>query len=385
MSKFWIYLKTNVRADLKQGHIILSMFLLLPLFLTFILGFSYRSAFVPESEIEPIEISIQNDDSGEVGAILLDTLSSDDMADYLKITDEDDSDFHIHIQADYSERIEDTLLTIQTKENSSSSEEGMLKQLIMQWQQALLDQEHLMEELATIEDPAVMSTLQRSLEEVSEMNTDSIFTTEMYQSETALTSNQFTAVTGVMYILIMTLSGGAGMSTSKELQGMRKRLGVVPLSPKQVVLFEVATNTVIYTFIVLLFLFIWRLIDSQTFTGNPLFYLVWSLNYTLLFQSIGAALLHMIPDKFSNIVFQGVLMLYMLFGLIPIDKMIGGQIGEFFSQNFVRLLFNQPFYDYMQSGNLLESWPIYIGLVVTSFIIIGLTVRFKQRRELQLA
>lgn len=385
MSKFWIYLKTNVRADLKQGHIILSMFLLLPLFLTFILGFSYRSAFVPESEIEPIEISIQNDDSGEVGAILLDTLSSDDMADYLKITDEDDSDFHIHIQADYSERIEDTLLTIQTKENSSSSEEGMLKQLIMQWQQALLDQEHLMEELATIEDPAVMSTLQRSLEEVSEMNTDSIFTTEMYQSETALTSNQFTAVTGVMYILIMTLSGGAGMSTSKELQGMRKRLGVVPLSPKQVVLFEVATNTVIYTFIVLLFLFIWRLIDSQTFTGNPLFYLVWSLNYTLLFQSIGAALLHMIPDKFSNIVFQGVLMLYMLFGLMPIDKMIGGQIGEFFSQNFVRLLFNQPFYDYMQSGNLLESWPIYIGLVVTSFIVIGLTVRFKQRRELQLA
>lgn len=385
MSKFWIYLKTNVRADLKQGHIILSMFLLLPLFLTFILGFSYRSAFVPESEIEPIEISIQNDDSGEVGAILLDTLSSDDMADYLKITDEDDSDFHIHIQADYSERIEDTLLTIQTKENSSSSEEGMLKQLIMQWQQALLDQEHLMEELATIEDPAVMSTLQRSLEEVSEMNTDSIFTTEMYQSETALTSNQFTAVTGVMYILIMTLSGGAGMSTSKELQGMRKRLGVVPLSPKQVVLFEVATNTVIYTFIVLLFLFIWRLIDSQTFTGNPLFYLVWSLNYTLLFQSIGAALLHMIPDKFSNIVFQGVLMLYMLFGFMPIDKMIGGQIEEFFSQNFVRLLFNQPFYDYMQSGNLLESWPIYIGLVVTSFIIIGLTVRFKQRRELQLA
>ena len=108
MSKFWIYLKTNVRADLKQGHIILSMFLLLPLFLTFILGFSYRSAFVPESEIEPIEISIQNDDSGEVGAILLDTLSSDDMADYLKITDEDDSDFHIRIQADYSERLDDT-------------------------------------------------------------------------------------------------------------------------------------------------------------------------------------------------------------------------------------------------------------------------------------
>lgn len=385
MSQFWIYLKTNVRADLKQVHIILSVFLLLPLFLTFILGFSYRSAFVPESEIDPIDISIQNDDNGELGAILLDTLSSDDMTGYLTITEEEDSDFHIHIQAEYSESIQDTLITIQTKENSSSSEEAMLKQLFMQWQQALVDQEQLMAELATIEEPAVITTLQNTLEDISDLNVDSIFTTETYQSQTALTSNQFTAVTGVMYILIMTLSGGAGMSTSKELQGMRKRLGVVPLSPKNVVLFEVATNTIIYSFIVLLFLVIWRFIDAQTFTGNPLFYIFWSLNYALFFQSIGSALLYMIPDKFSNIVYQSFLMLYMVFGFLPIDRMIGGQIGALFSRNFVRLLFNQPFYDYMQTGQLLENWPIFAGLLLTSLIIIGLTIRFKQRRELQLA
>lgn len=385
MSKFWIYLKTNIRADLKQGHIILSVFLLLPLFLTFILGFSYRSAFVPEGDNDPIDISLQNDDRGEWGSVLSDTLSGDEMQAFLNITNEEDSDFHLHIQADYSDRLADTLITIQTKENSSSSEEAMLKQLVMQWQQALLDQEQLLEEVASIEDPTVITTLQNSLEELGELNSDAVFTPTTYHSQTALTSNQFTAVTGVIYILIMTLSGGAGMSTNKELQGTRKRLGVVPLSPKQVVLFEVMTNTLIYTVIIILFLIIWRLIDAQTFTGHPLFYILWSLNYALFFQSISAALLHMIPDHFSNWVYQGVLMLYMLFGFLPVDKMIGGQVGEFFSQNFIRLLFNQPFYDYMQNGRALEHWPVFVGLLAASLLITGLTIRFKHRRELHLA
>lgn len=384
MSTFWIYLKTNLRADLKQVHILLSVFLLLPLFLTFILGFSYSSSFVPDDSIDPIDISIQNDDTGELGALLLETLSSDDMTEYITMTAEEDSDFHITIHPDYSDNIEDTLITINRKENSSSSEESILKQLIVGWQQALVDQEQLLSEIATIEE-ADIATLQASLNDISNVTLDSLFVPEPYNSQTALTSNQFTAVTGIMYILIMTLSGGAGMSTSKELKGTRKRLGVVPLSPKQVVLFEVATNTIIYTLIVMLYLIIWRLIDAQTLAGNPLFYILWSLVYTLFFQTISSAILYMIPDKYSNIVFQGFLMLYMVFGFLPVDKMIGGEIGSLFSQNIIRLIFNQPFYDYMQTGRLLQNWPIFIGLLLTSLIITGLTIRFKERRELQLA
>jgi len=384
MSTFWIYLKTNLRADLKQAHIVLSVFLLLPLFLTYFLGFSYSSAFVPDSSIDPIDISIQNDDNGEAGALLLETLSSGDLAEYLTVTSEEDSDFHIQIEPHYSEKIEETLVTINTKENSSSSEEMMLKQLIMDWQQALVDQEQLLSEIATIEEVDI-TTLQASLNDINDITLDSLFVPELYTSQTALTSNQFTAVTGIMYILLMTLSGGAGMSTRKELKGTRKRLGVVPLSPKQVVLFEIATNTIIYSLIVMLYLITWRLIDAQTFIGNPLFYIVWGLVYTLFFQTISAAILHMIPDKFSNVVFQGFLMLYMVFGFLPLDRMIGGQVGEFFSRNIVRLVFNQPFYDYMQTGRLLQNWPLVIGLLLISSIIIGLTIRFKERRELQLA
>ncbi|HLR92421.1 MAG TPA: hypothetical protein VK048_05110, partial [Atopostipes sp.] len=126
MSRFWIYLKTNLRADLKQIHLIIGMFLLLPLFFTLLMGFSFGSGFVPEATIEPIEISLQNDDEGELGGLLFDTLSSGPMEEYIEVVEED-ADFHLQIHSDYSENIENTRVTIETKENSSS-EENMLQQ-----------------------------------------------------------------------------------------------------------------------------------------------------------------------------------------------------------------------------------------------------------------
>ena len=382
MSRFWIYLKTNLRADLKQIHLIIGMFLLLPLFFTLLMGFSFGSGFVPEATIEPIEISLQNDDEGELGGLLFDTLSSGPMEEYIEVVEED-ADFHLQIHSDYSENIEDTRVTIETKENSSS-EENMLQQLIMEWQQTLLDSEQLSAQLASIESPQVIQNLQNELQHIMDMNLDTIFKTEQYDSQTALTSNQFTSVTGIMYLLFMTLAGGVGMSTNKDLQGVRKRLGVIPLSPKSTILYEVGANTITYTLIILFYILLWRLIDSNTFVGNPLYYLIWIIVYTLFFQSLNAALLHIVPDKLSNVFYQILFMFYMIFGFLPIDKLVGGRIGEFFSQNFIRRIFNQPFYDHMLTGNLTGNSLILMGLVLVSILITIFTVRVKQRRELQI-
>lgn len=382
MSKFWIYLKTSMRTDLRQGHIVAGMFILLPLFFTVVMSFSYSSAFVPETSMEAIQISVDNEDNGEIGGMLVETLSSQSTSEYIAITDEEDSDFHVTIQPDYSEKMEETLITIETKENSSSSEEAMLKQFVMDWQQAAVEQEMLMTELAALEDTEAANTLVESLEDVDEMSLDSTFTTETYESETALTSTQFSSVTGIIYILVMSLSGGAGMSTNKALQGLRKRISMVPLSPKLTILYEIGTNTILYTIISFVFMMIWRLIDNQTFSGNGLVYLLWIIIYTLFFQVISSALLYLIPDKLANMIYQGFLMIYMVFGFIPVDRMIGGAIGEFFSQNLVRQLFNQPLYDYMLSGRSFGNVPIMIGLLLASALITILTIQFKERREL---
>src|SRR5690625_2623886 len=260
----------------------------------------------------------------------------------------------------------------------------MLQQLIMEWQQTLLDSEQLSAQLASIESPQVIQNLQNELQHIMDMNLDTMFKTEQYDSQTALTSNQFTSVTGIMYLLFMTLAGGVGMSTNKDLQGVRKRLGVIPLSPKSTILYEVGANTITYTLIILFYILLWRLIDSNTFVGNPLYYLIWIIVYTLFFQSLNAALLHIVPDKLSNVFYQILFMFYMIFGFLPIDKLVGGRIGEFFSQNFIRRIFNQPFYDHMLTGNLTGNSLILMGLVLVSILITIFTVRVKQRRELQI-
>lgn len=382
MSRFWIYLKTNVRADLKQAHIIIGTFLLMPLFFSFIMGLSFGTAFTPEVSIDPLQVSLQNEDEGAAGEALSDTLAAEEMEEYIEIVEEEESDFNIQIHSDYSENFEETPLAIETKENSSTSDENMLTQLITEWQQAVVDQDTLLREMETIQDPQVASNLMESLEEVATLNTETVFNTKTYDSANALTSNQFSAVTGLMYLLFMTMASSVSMSTNNDFKGTRKRLGILPLSPKNKVLYEIGTNTIIYSVLAILYIVIWRLIDTNTFVGNPMFYILWVLIYTLFFQAANSTLLHVIPDKFTNIIYQGVFMLYMLFGFLPLDRMVGGELGAFFSQNFIRLIFNQPFYDYMLtqefSGNLLLAG----SLILVSLLMTFITIRLKQRKEL---
>jgi len=385
MSRFWIYLKTNIRADLKQVHILIGTFILIPLFFTWFMGFSFSSAFVPETSIDPIQISVQNEDEGEAGGLFNEMLATEEMEEYIEVVAEEEADFNLHIQPNYSENFEETPVTIGAQENSSSSEETILTQLITGWQQAIVDQEALMAETANIEDPQVVNNLMTSLEEINAFDVDTLFNTENYESDAALTSNQFTSVTGLMYILFLTLAGSAQMSTNEDLKGTRKRMDIIPLSPKNKVLYNIGTNTIIYTVISLIYVIIWRLIDANTFTGNPLFYVFWIVIYTLFFQAINQALLYIVPDHLTTFFYQGGFMLYMIFGFLPLDRMIGGEFGAFFSQNFVRLIFNQPLYDFMLNRQLTGSLLIAGGLLVVSFIIMTFTIRFKRRRELETA
>lgn len=383
MRKFWIYLKTNLRADLKQAHIVAGIFLFLPLFFSLLMGFSYSTAFIPDASIDPIHVHIENKDKGTIGEQFVEMISGEELEQYIHIAEEEEADFHLLIHPEYSESLEETLITIETKENSSSSEETMLKQLIVNWQQALVDQEQLMLEAANMNNQQRIQNLEQALEEIARIDFDTIFSTQLYQSQTALTSNQFTSVTGIMFALFMTLSGGVGMSTNKELKGVRKRLGVVPFTPKETILFEIGANTITYSLVIGLYILIWRLIDIETFAGNPLVYLFWILIYTLFFQAVNSALQHWVPDKLSNIFFQLIFMLYMLFGFLPLDRMIGGDIGEFFNQNFVRILFNQPFYDYILTQDFTQNLTIAFALLILTLVITVTTISYKRRKELR--
>lgn len=382
MSKFWIYLKTNIRADLKQVHILIATFILLPLFFSFLMGFSFSSAFVPEVSIDPIQISLQNEDVGEAGELLSEVLASEEFEEYIEIVDADNADFNVQIQPNYSADFSKTPIIIEANENSSSSEKSILVQFITEWQQTMVNQELLNSELENVQDPEVVNNLITSLEEVSNLQVESIFDTERYHSSNALTSNQFTAVAGLMYMLLMTLAGTITLNTKNEFKGTRKRLEIVPISPKNMVLYELGTNTIIYTVMAMIYVFIWRLIDVDTFSGNPLFYVFWILIYTLFFQALNTALKHIVPDKFSYIFYQSIVMLYMIFGFLPIERMVGGVIGEFFGQNFIRKIFNQPFYDYILNQEFSNNLLMAGNLLIVSILVVSVTIYIKQRKEL---
>lgn len=382
MAQFFIYLKTEVRSLLKQTPQVLAVYLFLPLIFSALMGFSFSTAFVPDVTIDPVLIHVENQDEGHQGEMLVEVFENEEIQDYFERVPKEDADFEVTIHSDYSDALEETRITIEAVPNASANDRTILSSFITEWQQASVDQEVLMAELATVENPETIADLQATIESISMIETSQVFTEETYDSGNALTSYQFSSVTGLMYILFMTLSTSVVMKTNKDFKGLQKRVGILPLTPAESVLYDVGTNTLIYTVMIGLFIIIWRLVDSGTFTGNPLFYLVWVILYTLFFQALNAVLRYLVPGKIAGIFYQVMLMLYMVLGFLPVDKMIGGRLGELFSQNFIRQLFNQPMYDYILNQEFFENTPIAIGLFISTIVIISGTIIIRHRREL---
>lgn len=384
MSQLWIYIKTNMRTNAKQWPVMLAVYVVMPILFSLLMGFSFSSLFVPDQTSNPIEVSISNRDQGEAGQVLVDTLSREAMQAYIDIIDDaEDANFTIHIQPEYSQRLEETLVEVESKENASVSQETILVQLITDYQNTLVNQQVLANEVATINDQVIVEQLVASLDRVAGISAEQLFEKQQYESQSSLTSNQFTSVSALIYIFILSLAGSVGMKTKDELKGLRKRIGVLPLTPAKDVIYGITSDTITFVLLGAIYMIIWHLIDGNTFVGNPLFYLGWLTLYAFLFQVLNNVLYYLVPDKYTNMVYQLFTMIFMIFGLMPIDRLLGENFQEFFSTNYYREIFSQPMYDYIINQQWNENIGLALGIVIVGVILTLFVILLRTRRELK--
>lgn len=381
MDLFWTYLKTDLKLSFKQFPKLLAVYMLIPLFFSYILAISFSSTFIPDESSDPIQLSIDQEDSGIYSQMLIKALKSEGLSHYLEITDESISSFHLTIEREYSQNLIDNLLSLESKENSSLTEESILKDILQQWQFSLVNQEYLGQEIAVSDNSAATLSIVAAIQEANSISSNQIFEQERYESNLALNSFQFTSVSGLNFILIMSMASVASMVTP-QFKGLRKRLAMVPLTAMKRVIFEVLSNSLLFCIILAIYILFWRLINPTTFIGNPIFYLNWIIVYSLFFQSLNVLMHYVIPDKWVQPVYQISVIAYMIFATLPFDRIISGRLGQLFDENIFRKLFNQPFYDYFIYGDALTHLPIAFGLIVSTVIITYITIIIQQRREL---
>lgn len=384
MSQLWIYIKTNMRANAKQWPALLAMYVVMPVFFSFLMGFSFSSLFVPEETSDPIEVSINNGDNGGTGQALVDTLNTEAMQNYVDIVEGgEEADFIIHIQPEYSQRLEETLVEVESKENASASQETILVQMITEYQNVLVNQQALANEMATINDQAIVEQLVVSLDRVASLSAEQVFEKQQYESQSSLTSNQFTSVSGLIYIFILSLAGSVGMKTKEEMKGLRKRIGVLPLTPAKDVIYGITSDTIMFVLLGAIYMIIWHLIDGNTFVGNPLFYLGWLTLYAFLFQVLNNVLFYFIPDRYANVVYQVFTMIFMIFGFMPIDRLLGENFQDFLSTNYYREIFSEPMYDYIINQQWNNHIGLAFGIVIVGVILTLIVIQLRTRRELK--
>ncbi|UUX34735.1 ABC transporter permease [Fundicoccus culcitae] len=378
MKQLWFYLKTQMRLNIQQTITIFATFIVLPLMFSYFIGFSFSPAFIPEYTSEPIAIYVNNRDEGEQGYLLEEVLGSKEMVAYIELVEAaEDSSFNVTLLEGYSQNMEETLIEIEPKENSSSLEESILVQLLTEIQSSIVNQEALGQVIGALDDPsALLAELDTSFGERQ------LFNTVAYDETHALTGMQFSSVSGLLFIFVMMLGSSVGMKTKAEFKGLRKRLTILPLTPAQDVLFSMISDLITYSLVGLLYVIIWRLIDPATFSGNLLYYYGWIIIYTLVFLTLNNIMFYFLPSKYTELFYQGFTVIYLLLGLIPIEQFLGDSFRSFFEVNHFRQIFQQPMYDFI----LTQEWGQHIGLALglLAFVIImtWLIIAYRTRKEL---
>lgn len=382
MSRLWVYLKNDLKLNMAQLPNLLMIYVGVPLFFTVIMGFSFSNSFIPETSFEPIKIALVNEDEGEFGARLVDVFQAEEMAAYLEhVEDADDADFRVVIEEDYSNRLAQTPISIHAAENTSSSQEAMLTQLVESYQQNLVNRIGLNDAMRDVGRADSAEFLSVQLAEVEAIQVSNVFEKKTFQSDAALNSNQFTSVAGLIFVFVLGMSSSVGLKTQAELKGLRKRLEILPLTVFQDVVYSVISNTVIYTLLGIIYIGIWRLIDVTTFAGNPLYYLMWLVIYSFFFQALNNGLYYFVPEKYIMVVYQTFNIFFMILGFLPMDQILSGEVGMLFEQNYFRQIFSQPFYDFVLSGNWGANLEIAVGLVVVSVVVIVFIIWWRNRKE----
>lgn len=383
MKPLWFFVKTNLKLNLRQAGVFLGVYVAVPVLMSLFMAFSFSSAFVPDDTSNPIDVWVLNEDEGDRGGQLIDILNSVDLQPYLTFVEEkEDADFSIDILPAYSQEMEQTHIEIHSKEYSSLSEERMLVQLLSEIQSTIVNQQILNDAISGMKDQEGVNQLITQLNQANMMKPSQTFVKEGYQSATSLTANQFTSVAGLIYVFMMMFSSSVGMKTKEEFNGLRKRMSMFPLTPTQDVLYSFVTDTITNVFLGVVYIAIWRLIDSDTFTGNLLFYLSWVLIYTMVFIALNNVLYYIIPDKVSGVAYQLFIAIYMIFGLIPFDQILGESAKAILQTNYFRQIFQQPFYDYIIYRDWGQHSLLAVVFVVIVILLTAMIITIRSRKEL---
>ena len=386
--KFWYFLKANIQMMFKQFHMLFFMIVLAPLVIGLFINFSGKNVIERKPNKVDTLLYVENQDQEVLGNIVQKTLEQLNEQKIITVTnDKEKAELIAIIPTDFSKIVSEgqqsNPIQVQKKSKVSTSDQLTYEIILKNITGQLFEQVELKELVKNkkqVDDAtaAVFST--QILQRTNEVLTKELYQRNDYQTSRMLTSEQYFSTTQLTMIWAMVLSLVVAGAVKPEFSGLNKRVKLLPLSVRQRETYGFISNVIQFYIFTLLYVGIWKLINSSTFNGN-LFGIAGILAIQLFAMlSIAGFVSIFITEKtlgiFSSIISLG----FVLFsGALPLDKL--SPMFHWFGDNPFRRVLIEPIIRMMQQESLGDFIIIYVVIVIVALLITELQIRCLQRRE----
>lgn len=364
----WVISKANILS------IAVSVWLI-PLALSLLFTFAFSTAYQPESIPEKMSVSLENQDTGEMADTLINYLSSDELTNYIQIIDTEEADFHVEIPADYSENFTERPVTIQVEPGASQTKAKLLADVIRQFELAVLKQSSFLKAAGSRAEDIVNQMADQTATYLQASQK------ELYSSDQTITSAQYYSLANIFMALIILLMSEATVMSDERFKGYRQRVLSLPLSVSQRTVYDTVANILLIIIGGIFYILTWRLIDATTFAGSILVYLLWITVFSFALYGIFNLIQALFPARWLPAISQIIWLAYFVFMQFPMHDIFGGAVGEWFKNNSISQLVQEPLITYFKTGEIRQYLPLLMALLVVGLLTHCVTIIINHRKE----
>ena len=386
--KFWYFLKANLQMMFKQFHMLFFMIVLAPLVIGLFINFSGKSVVERKPNKVDTILYVENQDQEVLGNIVQKALEQLHEREIIALTtDKEKAELIAIIPTDFSKIVSEgqqsNPIQVQKKSKVSTSDQLTYEMILKNITGQLFEQAELKElvkDKKQVDDATAAVVSTQILQKTNEVLSTELYQRNDYQTSRMLTGEQYFSTAQLTMILAMVFSTVVASAVKPELSGLNKRVKLLPLSVRQRETYGLISNFIQFYLFTLLYVGIWKLINSSTFNGNLLGIAGILAIQLFAILSIAGFVSIFITEKTLGLVSSIISLGFVLFsGAIPLDKM--SPMFHWFGDNPFRRVLIEPIIRMMQQESVGDFIIIYAVIVIVAIIIAELQIRCLQRRE----
>lgn len=369
-------LKFSCKSFIKNAHIVIFAYLIMPIALTLGLGFMMSGATI-KPNIEPVNVQIIDNDSLEYSKAVFELFKHDEIKDIYVLSDEE-AEYTVEIPKGYENALlgkGDVNLKIIAKDDASTTKGVVLKQILESATREFSKNSIILEKSG--ENKAIFeeySALRKSMER-------SLFSNEIVEAKKVLNtyenySIEFIFMLGLMYAI------SAVQSTKLfNENGMNKRMKAMPITEIRNFNYNFLTSA-FEVFVLLVLYVVFFKISGISFQVNILVLLPFLVLLALFFTSIGSLFSSFGDGKIGYALITVLFMIHMgissMSGVTYESNLAWMRFIKEYSFSRVSTL---PLKEYFLTGGFSSSKSLVIALIALTFSIYSINLMIVRKKR----